>query len=38
MNGNEMEAASLQRRVPAWMSVQEKSCTAEEQKVGGKFC
>ncbi|XP_041529818.1 Werner syndrome ATP-dependent helicase isoform X3 [Microtus oregoni] len=33
MNGNEMEAASLQRRVPAWMSVQEKSCTAEEQKA-----
>lgn len=33
MNGNEMEAVSLQRRVPAWMSVQEKSCTAEEQKA-----
>ncbi|KAK7812184.1 hypothetical protein U0070_014775 [Myodes glareolus] len=33
MNGNEMEAASLQRRVPAWMSVQEKRCTAEEQKA-----
>ncbi|CAO2611845.1 Bifunctional 3'-5' exonuclease/ATP-dependent helicase WRN [Lemmus lemmus] len=33
MNGDEMEATPLQRRVPAWMSVQEKRCTAEEQKA-----